>query len=272
MSLLTIIIPVRNCEEYIFETLSILNSTKEFKILIADGNSSDSTLKIIDQFKKEGMNIEIVSYSDEGQSDALNKLISFVETPFFLWLNADDLISPDFINYAIEQIKSIKKAHHPKIVSITSNSVFIDENSNFIKYQYAFKDNSFLVKNGIWFGKFPCRIWNTYLVKKSGGLNKHLFYSMDFDLLRRLFMENAKLISIHSNRFMGAFRLHKDSKTGNPLNTPLVQNEMNKLLKRNKIEIFIARLISIFLRIFNAKYIFYRFFGTFIAPKNNANF
>ena len=71
---------------------------------------------------------------------------------------------------------------------------------------------------------------------------------------------------------MGAFRLHEDSKTGNPLNTPLVQNEMNKLLKRNKIEIFIARVISIILRIFNAKYIFYRFFGKFIAPKNNANF
>jgi glycosyltransferase involved in cell wall biosynthesis len=269
MSLLTIIIPVRNCEKYIQETLSALKTIKDSKILIADGNSSDKTIEIIKDFQNQNMNIEIISEKDDGQSDALNKLIQFVETPFFLWLNADDLINSKFIRFACDQIDLLDKDDIKEVISITSNSVFIDENSNFVKYQYALQDNSFLVKNGIWFGKFPCRIWNTDLVRKAGGLNKDLFYSMDFDLLRRQYLDNKRLKTIHSRKFMGAFRLHNNSKTGNPSNTPLVQDEMNKLLKRNKIEIAIAKFISMMLRVASVNYIFYRFFGKFFTTKDN---
>ena len=263
MSLITIIIPVRNCEKFISETLDILNTLPGLKILLADGNSSDSTINIVNKYIDNGLDIDIISYSDNGQSDALNKLLTHVSTPFFLWLNADDLISKEFITYAVNQIEIIEVFDRDKLVSITSNSIFIDEKSNFVKHQFALKDRSFLVRNGIWFGKFPCRVWNTKLVNNVNGLNKNLFYSMDFDLLRKQYLDNKNLFTIHSDKFMGAFRLHDDSKTGNPLNTPKVQNEMNNLLGRSFAGAVFARILSIFLRILNIKYIFYRFFGNF---------
>ena len=50
MSLITIIIPVRNCEKFISETLDILNTLPGLKILLADGNSSDSTINIVNKY------------------------------------------------------------------------------------------------------------------------------------------------------------------------------------------------------------------------------
>ena len=62
------------------ETLnSILKQKIDLDIYVADGSSKDKTLEIINLYKKY-LNIEVVSNSDSGQSNALNKALNFVET------------------------------------------------------------------------------------------------------------------------------------------------------------------------------------------------
>jgi glycosyltransferase involved in cell wall biosynthesis len=264
MNLISIIIPVRNCENFIFDTLNELKSFKNIEIFLADGRSQDKTLEIVNNFIDDGLNLKVISYGDSGQSDALNKLLQYVKTPFFVWLNGDDLISEKFVQYAQNTIESINASDRKKLVSITTNSIFINQDNKFVKYQFGLKDVSYLVKNGVWFGKFPCRVWNTALVNSVGGLREDLYYSMDFDLLRKQYLAHQNLFTIHSNDFMGAFRLHDDSKTGNPNNTPKVQNEMNNLLGIGIFKSLYIKTISILLRLLNFKYIMYRFFGNYL--------
>ena len=53
-NLITVIIPTYNSELYLKESLdSLVNQQTQAKILVADGNSSDGTLRIIDNYKKK---------------------------------------------------------------------------------------------------------------------------------------------------------------------------------------------------------------------------
>ncbi len=260
MKLLTIIIPVKNCENYIDQCLSSLEEISDIEILLADGGSTDGTISIVNQFINKGLNLKIISTSDNGQSDALNKLVSNVRSPFFLWLNADDIVFKNFIEFATDQLISLKEGDFKNLVSITSNHSLIDSDGNFLRHQFGLKDQKLLIKHGIWFGKFPCRIWNTKLVIKTGGFNNELNYSMDFDMLRRQFINSDNLRTIHSDKFMGFFRMHSNSKTGNPLNNVLVHREMRELIGKNILHTIAAKVISLFIRLINPRYIYYRFF------------
>ena len=262
MNPLTILIPVKDCEKFLPTTLgNVLLAKSGIEVLVADGGSTDSTLQIIDIYRLKGLSIRVISENDKGQSNALNKLLSEVKTDFFIWLNADDVIMPEFITYALETINSKSQKELDSLLSITSNSILIDSNDDFIAYQYCLGDNYYLIKNGIWFGKFPCRVWNTKMAKRCGGLNEDLHYCMDFDFLRRQFIENTNVQSIHSHKFLGAFRHHTDSKTGNPQNTPLVMAEMASLLAQTSLDRRRFRIFSVLLRITNFRYLYYRFIG-----------
>jgi len=262
MNPLTILIPVKDCEKFLASTLgNVLSAKSGIEVLVADGGSTDSTLQIIDIYRLKGLSIRVISENDKGQSNALNKLLSEVQTDFFIWLNADDVIMPEFITYALETINSKAQKELDSLLSITSNSILIDSNDDFIAYQYCLGDNEYLIKNGIWFGKFPCRVWNTKMAKRCGGLNEDLHYCMDFDFLRRQFIENTNVQSIHSHKFLGAFRHHTDSKTGNPQNTPLVMAEMASLLAQTSLDRRRFRIFSVLLRITNFRYMYYRFIG-----------
>ena len=205
----------------------------------------------------------MISETDTGQSNALNKLLSEVKTEFFIWLNADDVILPEFIEYAVDTINAKPQKDLDSLISITSNSILIDSNDEFIAYQYCLGDSEYLIKNGLWFGKFPCRVWNTAMAKQCGGLNEELNYCMDFDFLRRQYIENINVQSVHSHKLLGAFRHHTDSKTGNPKNTPLVMAEMVGVLSQTSVQHKFFKSLSLLLRITNPRYMFFRFAGQF---------
>lgn len=269
MKSLTILIPVKDCENFLELTLrNVLSAKSGIDILVADGGSTDSTLQIIDTYRLKGLSIQVISETDTGQSNALNKLLSEVQTEFFIWLNADDVVIPEFITYAADTINAKSQKDLDSLISITSNSILIDSNDEFIAYQYCLGDSEYLIKNGIWFGKFPCRVWNTRMAKRCGGLNEDLHYCMDFDLLRRQYIENTNVQSIHSHKFLGAFRHHTDSKTGNPQNTPLVMAEMATLLGQSSSDRRRFRIFSILLRVINYRYMYYRFLGRYGFFKN----
>jgi glycosyltransferase involved in cell wall biosynthesis len=262
MKSLSILIPVKNCDKFFDLTLkNILISESGIEVLVADGGSTDSTFDILELYRSKGLSIRVVSESDQGQSNALNILLRHVRTDFFIWLNADDVIVPEFIQYALDTINSSSKEDLHSLVSITSNSIIVDTNNNFMAYQYCFSDSKYLIKNGLWFGKFPCRVWNTRIARQCGGLNEDLHYCMDFDFLRRQYIGVKYPRTIHCNKFLGAFRHHPESKTGNSNNTPLVRSEMASILTQSVLKRYFFKLLSLLLRTTNPRYMFYRFLG-----------
>jgi glycosyltransferase involved in cell wall biosynthesis len=257
---LTIIMPVLNVDEFLSEALEgILVRSDYLEILVADGGSTDGTLEKLADYSERYPSIRTVSYSDNGQSDALNKLVEHINTDFFIWLNGDDFVSHLFIDYAFDVLRKLSDADKGRLISITSQSYIFDTDSRLVKFQPGNKDVGELIHRGIWFGKFPCRVWNTKITKSVGEFKNELHYSMDFEMLRRQFQFIQQPLTVHSHKPLGAFRHHAFSKTGNSDNIANINAEMRSLLSQSKIEFYLARLLSMIVRLLSPRYIFYRF-------------
>ena len=95
---ITIVTIVYNGEKYIRETiLSVINQGYEnLEYIIVDGDSTDSTLDIINEFKSK-INV-IISEKDSGISDAFNKGLSHASGVLIGFLNAGDFYEPSTLN------------------------------------------------------------------------------------------------------------------------------------------------------------------------------
>lgn len=103
---LSIITVTYNAEKYLEATIkSVLSQTfKDLEYLIIDGNSSDKTLEIIEQNKK---NIDkVISEKDTGVYDAMNKGLVMATGKYILFLNAGDELSKPTI---LEEIFNTKR-------------------------------------------------------------------------------------------------------------------------------------------------------------------
>ena len=72
---------------------SVLAQPEALELLVADGGSTDGTLQWLEEFAASDPRLRIVSRSDVGPADALNKAFRAARGTLIAWLNADD-ISP----------------------------------------------------------------------------------------------------------------------------------------------------------------------------------
>jgi glycosyltransferase involved in cell wall biosynthesis len=104
---LTIVIPCKNEESYIGHILSDLkkqNNINNVKIIIADANSIDKTLDIIESFK-DYLNIEVINGGLPAV--ARNKGLNLSKTKWTLFIDSDArLYDNDLIKSALDKIKS----------------------------------------------------------------------------------------------------------------------------------------------------------------------
>lgn len=96
--LITVIIPAYNCEKTIEKCLgSVVNqSFKNFKVIVVNDGSTDSTLEKICLFDKD-RRIEIINKKNEGVSKARNLAMSKVRTKYVTFVDSDDFVSKDFL-------------------------------------------------------------------------------------------------------------------------------------------------------------------------------
>ena len=94
---ISIITPVFNGESTIEGCIhSVAAQTYEhFEHIIMDGKSTDNTLKILDQVKKEYNHLRIFSQSDRGIYDAMNKGLEQITGEWVFFLGADDCFYDD---------------------------------------------------------------------------------------------------------------------------------------------------------------------------------
>lgn len=97
MSLVSILIPAYNAEEWIGETInSALNQTWHKKeIIIVDDGSRDATLQVARRF--ESKLVKVIAQDNRGASAARNKALEFAQGDYIQWLDADDLLAPEKI-------------------------------------------------------------------------------------------------------------------------------------------------------------------------------
>jgi glycosyltransferase involved in cell wall biosynthesis len=121
---LSIITITYNAEQYLERTIqSIENqSVQDFEYIIIDGKSKDDTLKIAEKYKSR-IN-KLISESDKGLYDAMNKGLKNASGDFVWFMNAGDEIND---NQAVEKIY---KVISDKTDVLYGDTFFIDEDGS----------------------------------------------------------------------------------------------------------------------------------------------
>lgn len=100
------VLPVYNAEKYLFEAVSsILNqSYSDFRFLIIDDGSIDSSLEIIKSFKDSRIQV-ISNNGNKGLIFSLNLALNFAQEDFLIRMDADDIAEPERFEKLVGQIE-----------------------------------------------------------------------------------------------------------------------------------------------------------------------
>ena len=102
-STVSVVVPAYNVESYIREcVMSILNQTYPcYEVIVVDDGSTDRTLSIINEISKKNQSVQVIHKSNAGVSAARNTGIDAAKGDYIAFVDGDDYLSPDFIEYMV---------------------------------------------------------------------------------------------------------------------------------------------------------------------------
>ena len=107
---LSIVIPIYNVEKYLdrcFNSLEKNDDFKEVEIVLVDDGSTDESLRLCNEFKKNNSNVKVYKKENGGASDARNFGAQKATGDYIWFVDSDDEITnclKEFLNY----LKKIK--------------------------------------------------------------------------------------------------------------------------------------------------------------------
>ncbi len=108
---LSIAMATRNSEAFVGEALASIQpslgpSGLSYEVLLADGQSEDRTVEIA----AAHANVRVVSHSDHGIYDGMNRAIAAARGEFLLILNSDDLLLPNGLSRLVASLRANPRA------------------------------------------------------------------------------------------------------------------------------------------------------------------
>ena len=105
--MVSIIIPVYNCEKYIKRCLdSILNQTyKDIEIILIDDGSSDNSLSIANNFAEKDNRVKVFHHENNGVSYTRNRGIKLAQGEYIQFVDCDDYIDANMTETLVNRIE-----------------------------------------------------------------------------------------------------------------------------------------------------------------------
>lgn len=207
--LVSIIMPMRNAESYIRQTLaSILTGFySNIEIIIVDDGSSDDSVNIIQQLNDP--RILIIPGESKGIAAAFNKALDVVRGEVVMRCDADDLYTKDRIAWQISWLKE-----NPKYDGVCGNFSMIDVKgvvvNDTLNSDCVSDDITNELKSGVTRTHFCTYAIKTNILKKINGCREYFITAEDVDLQLRL-GENSRIWYEHKVSYL--YRLHDMSIT-----------------------------------------------------------
>lgn len=106
MPLISIIVPIFNCEQYLTECITSLITQSYFniEIILIDDGSTDLSGDICKCFLSSDNRIKFVQQANSGVSSARNNGLELVNGDFIAFVDSDDYVSEDFIQLLYDNI------------------------------------------------------------------------------------------------------------------------------------------------------------------------
>lgn len=138
--LVSIVIPVYNVEKYLRQCIeSVVNQTyQNIEIILVDDGSKDSSPNICDEYAKNDKRVTVIHQKNGGLSNARNSGTKVAKGEYIYFLDSDDYIELDMIEYLIGEIKICKAdlLFFDSIVFKDKNAVTDFSNNYTRKYIY----------------------------------------------------------------------------------------------------------------------------------------
>ena len=99
--LISIIIPVYNVECYLGACMeSVLNQTyKKIEVILVDDGATDNSGQMCDHYAEEDMRVRVIHKKNGGLADARNKGITHANGDYIMFIDSDDVVSQNFVEY-----------------------------------------------------------------------------------------------------------------------------------------------------------------------------
>ena len=107
-SLVSIIIPAYNSEKYIMACLnSVFNQThKNIEVILIDDGSTDKTGELCREYMKHEDRLNYCYKENGGVSSARNKGLSLAKGNYIVFVDADDIVSPLYVELLLKGFKN----------------------------------------------------------------------------------------------------------------------------------------------------------------------
>lgn len=205
-ALISIIIPVFNRAGIVGRTLDSIaaQTLRPLNIILVDNNSSDNSFDVLNQWKKDNdtddFKITILQEKKPGAAAARNCGLSAVTTPYVMFFDSDDTMSPTHV----ENIANAFIAN-PNSAIVGWDVTIHTLNGKTIKRRCHHKNTLF---NHIFHGSLSTQRYavRTDLINQVGGWNETTMAWNDYELGIRLLLQHPHIIHIENGEDVNVFR------------------------------------------------------------------
>jgi CDP-glycerol glycerophosphotransferase len=187
---LSIIITFYNKEDHILDCLESLKKqrNKNFDLIIVDDGSTDASASIVKEAVKEStQNINYITLeTNQGHAYARNRALDEVETPYVMFLDADDQLASYAVEFYLSKVNGLDGLVAPvHKFSLKDRPQYIDKNQIKVKYlTQKSNPNSFLRKNTVCNILFKTAIIQGHHIRFNEDLNIYTDTSFIVDYIK----------------------------------------------------------------------------------------
>ncbi len=138
--MISVIVPIYNVSKYLGDCLQsiLLQDYNDFEVLCVNDGSTDDSAEIVKKFEELDKRFKLFQQSNSGVSVARNLGLKYAQGEYICFVDADDMIAPNFLRVLYESSKdgnfavcsftkdsALLGSRHTKIIRLTSRQ-FID--------------------------------------------------------------------------------------------------------------------------------------------------
>jgi glycosyltransferase involved in cell wall biosynthesis len=213
--LVSIIVTAYNAADYISRAIEsiLIQSYRNFEIIVVDDGSTDNTAEIVRGFKNEP--IKYFFKGNGGVASARNFGLQKSGGSFIIMLDSDDMMTPDYIASHLQGFEQ-----HPEADMVYCDDLLIDEQDKPIRIinrpEYSNPDG---IISDMFRCGFPVVHFKTCIRRsvfdKLGLYDERLIVAEDYDMMRRFIKQQLKMRHLPAALYLRRLRADSLSKDFN---------------------------------------------------------